>query len=75
MAWRLIQRRLKVVLEPDWTVKARDHLLAILKTEGGRLSNPKAKSLLSERIEKELSNEEYEEVREQLIGLGFIEKG
>ena len=56
-------------------MKARDHLLAILKTEGGRLSNPKAKSLLSERIEKELSNEEYEEVREQLIGLGFIEKG
>ena len=56
-------------------MKARDHLLAILKTEGGRLSNLKAKSLLSERIEKELSNEEYEEVREQLIGLGFIEKG
>ena len=56
-------------------MKARDHLLSILKAEGGRLSNPKAKSLLSERIERDLSNDEYEEVREQLIGLGFIEKG
>ena len=49
--------------------------MSILKAEGGRLSNPKAKSLLSERIERDLSNDEYEEVREQLIGLGFIEKG
>ena len=56
-------------------MKARDHLLAAIKAEGGKASNAKAKQLLAERIEKQISDEEYEEIKEQLISLGLIEKG
>ena len=56
-------------------MKAREHLLAVIKSEGGRVSNAKAKQLLEERTEKQISDDEYEEIKEQLIGLGLIEKG
>jgi len=56
-------------------MKAREHLLAAIKAEGGKASNQKAKKLLEERVEKSISDDEYEEIKEQLISLGLIEKG
>ena len=56
-------------------MKAREHLLNCLKEEGGVLSNIKAHAALCNALEKEVSREEYEEIKEQLVGLGLAAKG
>ena len=55
-------------------MKAREHLLNCLKEEGGVLSNAKAHSSLCNALEKDISRDEYEEIKEQLIGLGLAAK-
>ena len=55
-------------------MKAREHLLKCLKENGGRLSNARAHEALNSSLEKEISKDEYEEIKEQLISLGLAEK-
>ena len=56
-------------------MKAREHLLTCLKEEGGALSNARAHKALCGALEKDISRDEYEEIKEQLIGLGLAAKG
>ena len=56
-------------------MKAREHLLDCVKSEGGRLGDSKALEMLSARLEQPISKGEYEEIKEQLISLGLVEKG
>ena len=56
-------------------MKAREHLLNCLKEEGGAMSNARAHLALSNALEKEVSRDEYQEIKEQLIGLGLAAKG
>lgn len=56
-------------------MKAREHLLTCLKEEGGVLSNARAHKALCNALEKDVSRDEYEEIKEQLIGLGLAAKG
>jgi len=56
-------------------MNAREHFLNCLKEEGGALSNAKAHVSLSNALERSISQAEYEDIKEQLIGLGLAEKG
>jgi len=56
-------------------MKAREILLEVIKEEGGATSNQRAMKILKERLHIDLSKDEYNEIKTQLIDLGLAAKG
>jgi type I restriction enzyme M protein len=52
-----------------------DLLLEVLPGDGSTIGNQSAREALSKAAEREISEEEYEEVKERLVALGLIRKG
>jgi len=52
-----------------------DRLLEVLPGDGGTIGNQAAREALSKAAERQVSEEDYEEVKERLVALGLIRKG
>ena len=52
-----------------------DRLLEVLPGDGGTIGNLAAREALSRAAGREISEEDYEEVKERLVALGLVRKG
>ena len=52
-----------------------DRLLEVLPGDGGTIGNQAARQALSRAAGREISEEDYEEIKERLAALGLVRKG
>lgn len=71
MVWTIVREEGERAVPPR---NARRTLLRILEENGGRLGNGKAKKLLQEKLGVELTQEDFDHIKEQLLSSGSIRR-
>ncbi|WP_255019539.1 class I SAM-dependent DNA methyltransferase [Cyanobium sp. WKJ7-Wakatipu] len=61
--------------DEDQEVDLSDLLLEVLPGDGSNIGNQSAREALSKAAEREISEEDYEEIKERLVALGLVRKG
>jgi len=62
-------------LETEDEADLGDRLLEVLPGDGGTIGNLAAREALSRAAERQVSEEDYQEIKERLVALGLVRKG